>query len=336
MVPFNLKIKGDFVPKTKYIFDYSYLSRVGYFDLNSLKFNYGYKWKKKLTNDHDLSVLSINYFNISNPSPNFYALINTNVLLKSRFEEQFIFGSAYSFSYNEQLTKPQKRNPLYFNGNIELTGNSLSLFSKGNITAENPSKVFGIIYAQYARLDIDVRKYFKFTENTMIASRFIAGWGLPYGNSLTMPYIKQFFSGGAYSLRGFQAFSLGPGSYRPADSSKNSFFLQQGGEIKLEANIEYRFPIMGMLKGVLFADAGNVWLNKSNSETPGGEFNSKYFLKELAINAGTGIRLDLNFFVLRLDVGIPLKKPWLPESDRWVNKFDASSIVYNIAFGYPF
>ncbi|MBC7383766.1 MAG: BamA/TamA family outer membrane protein [Bacteroidia bacterium] len=342
MLPFKLKFKinSNFVPRTKYILDYSYMSRVGYFNLNSVKLTFGYKWKQALTIDHDLSLISINYFRLSKPSENFLKLINGNVVLKRRFEEQFIAGIAYSFFYNEQI-KRLKRNQVYFNGNIETSGNTISLFHKivpaQTLPNSDAARVFGIRYAQFIRVDIDVRDYFKLTEKTMFASRFIAGWGLPYGNSSTMPYIKQFFSGGAYSVRGFQAFSIGPGAYSPPDSLKRIFFLQQGGEIKLEANIEYRYPIFGVLKGALFMDAGNVWLNKTTSEIPNSAFSFNTFLPQIAVGMGSGIRVDLSFFVLRLDLGIPVRKPWLPEKHRWVfREVGFSDIVFNLAFGYPF
>ena len=158
-----------------------------------------------------------------------------------------------------------------------------------------------------------------------------------------MPYIKQFFSGGAYSVRGFPAFSLGPGTYSPPESEKALFFLQQGGEIKLELNAEYRFPIYSMVKGGVFADAGNVWLNQENSLVPGGKLTHSFY-KELAASVGLGLRTDVQFFVLRLDLGIPVRKPWFPEHNRWAfNKFKLEdgtwrkeNLLLNVAFGYPF
>lgn len=340
MLPFNLKLHNNYVPRTKYILEYSYLSRVGYFDMNAFKFTYGYKWKQHVAIDHDLSLVSINYYNIYNTSLLFDNLISGNILLKRRFEEQFIAGIAYSFFYNEQLLK-LKANQFYFNTNLELAGNSLSLYKKivsgSTVDADNPSSVFGIKFAQFVRLDIDIRDYIHLSEKTMLVTRVIGGWGLPYGNSNSMPFIKQFFSGGAYSVRGFRAYSIGPGSYAPPDTLKNILILQQGGEIKLEGNIEYRFPIFSVFKGALFADFGNVWINNKQPELPGAEFNSSRFVNEFAVGLGTGIRMDLNFFVLRLDMGIPARKPGLPEGQRWVlAQTNFSKIIFNIAFGYPF
>lgn len=347
IAPFNLNASNVFVPKTKFIFDYSYMKRVNYFDMNSFRFNFGYKWKESRTREHDLSLLDVQYFNISNTSQMFSDLLAGNVLLQRRFEKQYIAGISYSYTYNEQALS-FKRNQLYFNGNVNLAGNLLASYNKLiNGTTPEPGKpveIAGIPFAQFARADIDLRDYVNLSEGSVFASRFIAGWGLPYGNSSAMPYVKRFFSGGAYSVRGFPAFSIGPGAYHPPDSLKNVFFLQQGGEIKLELNAEYRFTIAGPLRAAFFADAGNTWLNRSDENVPGGEFKTNRFMSEVAVGAGTGLRVDLSFFVIRVDLGVPLRKPWYPEGQRWViNQFDLSSpqwrrenLVVNLAFGYPF
>jgi outer membrane protein assembly factor BamA len=346
--PFPIRTRSLYVPKTKFIFDYSHLSRINYFNINSFKFSYGYKWKSSLAVDHDLGLLNVTYFNISNQSGDFLNLIKTNPLLSRRFEKQLIAGISYSFFYNEQVF-PEKKRPFYINVNFESAGNTISgyksLIQNKEPNSINPLLVGSVNYSQFLRLDMDVRQYFflgKKKQNS-VATRLIAAWGLPYGNSSTMPYIKQFFSGGAYSVRGFPAFSIGPGTYAPPEDLKTLFFLQQGGEIKLEFNVEYRFPMISIIKGAWFFDAGNTWLNRNNPDIPGGKF-SKTFHKELAASAGFGLRADVSFFVLRLDLGVPVRKPWLPDGDRWVVKdIDLSSpkwrrnnLILNLAFGYPF
>lgn len=346
--PVHIKASSMFVPKTKFAVEYSYISRVNYFDLNSYKFSFGYQWKDNIAVDHALSPVNIMYFNIYNQSQDFLALVQSNPVLGRRYDKQFIAGLSYSYFYNQQVYA-EKKKPFYVNVNVESAGNVVAAIYKlvGKPTeAGIPEKVAGVSYSQFVKLDVDLRKYFLFgnRRKSSVATRLIAGWGLPYGNSSSIPYIKQFFAGGAYSVRGFPAFSLGPGTYTPPDSLKSLFFLQQGGEIKLEANIEYRYTIAGLLKGAFFVDAGNTWLNNNNPDIPGGKFDPKTFMGQLAVSIGTGIRLDVQFFVLRLDLGIPVRKPWLPEGDRWVfNAFDFSSpgwrsqnLILNLAFGYPF
>ena len=341
IAPFKIKRSNMFVPRTRFGVEYSYLSRVGYFDMNSAKFEVGYKWKDAITIDHNLNLLNVNYYNIYNRSDQFNELVNGNTLLRRRFEEQFILGMGYSFFYNEQLRPRQRRNTFYVNVNAEIAGNMLAGISqaitKRKVDANNPSKILDVNFAQYARMDIDIRDYFKTSENTMLALRFIAGWAKPYGNSLTMPYAKQFFAGGAYSLRGFPANAVGPGTYAPPDSINNIFYLQQGGEIKFEANAEFRFPIVKFLKGAVFVDAGNVWLNKPNPEVPNGEIKWNRLFQDLALSSGAGVRLDLDFFVLRLDIGIPLRNPSLGDANKWIIRdLKFKNVMFNLAFGYPF
>ena len=348
LTPIRIRSRSMFVPKTKFIFDYSYLSRINYFTINSFKFSYGYKWKSGLAVDHDLGLLNVTYFNISNQSNDFNNLIETNPLLSRRFEKQLIGGLAYSFFYNEQVY-PEKRRPFYLNVNFESAGNAISAYKRiiqnQEPNSTNPLLVGFVNYSQFLKLDFDMRQYFFLGKKKQksLATRLIAAWGYPFGNSGTMPYIKQFFSGGAYSVRGFPAFSIGPGTYTPPADLKTLFFLQQGGEIKLEFNAEYRFPLISVVKGAWFFDAGNTWLNNSNPDIPGGKF-TKTFYKELAASVGFGLRADVQFFVLRLDLGIPVRRPWLPDGERWVVKdIDLSSgdwrrnnLVLNLAFGYPF
>jgi outer membrane protein insertion porin family len=335
-----------FIPKTKFSVGYDYLIRAQYFNLYSLKFTYGYKWKETLLKDHELNPVVINFISLTKKTPAFDALLNTNPLLKKSFEEQFITGATYSFTYNEQLL-PEKRNQFYFNGNADVSGNLAYLFSKAinkrSPEDTRPYEIAGSVFSQYAKGEVDGRYYFIIDEKNKLAFRLYGGYGKAYGNSTTLPYFKQFFSGGASSIRAFSARSVGPGSYFTPDSIRTTAFFEQGGDIKLEANAEYRFNIINIVKGALFADAGNIWLDKDNPEIPGGKFSSK-FLSETAVGTGFGIRVDPGFFVIRLDLAFPLRKPFLPEGERWVIKqirFGSSSwrgdnLVLNIAIGYPF
>jgi outer membrane protein assembly factor BamA len=195
------------------------------------------------------------------------------------------------------------------------------------------------------KFDIDVRKYFNSIEQTSsIATRLIAGLGVPYGNSATMPYVKQFFIGGTNSVRAFSPRGLGPGSYKTPDSLASKTFIDQAGDIKLEVSTEYRFPIASILKGALFVDAGNIWLLREDPDRPGGTFSGKTFLNDLAVGTGVGLRLDLSFFILRFDLAFPLRVPSLPVNDRWVLQkinfgdplWRKNNLVFNIAIGYPY
>ncbi|HET8736240.1 MAG TPA: BamA/TamA family outer membrane protein, partial [Pricia sp.] len=183
-------------------------------------------------------------------------------------------------------------------------------------------------------------------------ARLYAGWGVPYGNSSTLPFVKQFFSGGPYSVRAFRIRSLGPGTFTSESDGAASFF-DQSGNLKLEGNLEYRFPIFSYLKGAVFADAGNVWLTHEleisedepqatrdfNQELSSkGQFGSDW-TKELGIGVGVGLRVDIQSFVIRLDLASPVQVPYLPEGERIRTPFfdgGDNNLVFNFAIGYPF
>ena len=174
-----------------------------------------------------------------------------------------------------------------------------------------------------------------------MATRAIAGIAYPYGNSIYIPFSRQFFAGGTNSIRAFRARTLGPGSYDPRNQESLNF--DQGGDIRLELNAEYRANVYKFLNLAGFVDAGNIWLVNEDPERPGGKF-SKNWVKEIAVGAGIGARLDFNILVLRIDLAMPIRVPYYDQGDRWMfNKIDFGSstwrqdnLMLNIAIGYPF
>ncbi|MFM2305900.1 MAG: hypothetical protein RLZZ367_569, partial [Bacteroidota bacterium] len=199
-------------------------------------------------------------------------------------------------------------------------------------------------FSQFFRIDADLRNHFRMGNHSSFGMRVYTGIGVPYGNSKALPFVKQFFVGGPNSLRGFLIREIGPGGYSDPSSynaesgeKTNTGFFNQTGDIKLEMNAEIRFDIYKWLKGALFADAGNVWLMRKDTRTLG-EFNIKRFWSEFAVDAGAGIRLDFNFFVIRFDYGFPLRDPRRTEGKRWQFK-DGQAFKtgqFQLAIGYPF
>ena len=218
----------------------------------------------------------------------------------------------------------------------------VKLIGGENPSSVNPSKIAGSIYSQYAKLSIDARGYYNFIDKNMLALRFFAGVARPFDNSSIMPYTKQFFSGGPNSIRAFQINSVGPGTF--FQNVSNRGLLQLGGDIKLEMNGEYRFNIYRFLKGAMFVDAGNVWLEKSSPANTGSPFLLSTFMNELAVGTGVGLRFDVSFFILRFDLAMPLREPWLADHHRWVidqinfanSAWRGQNLILNIAIGYPF
>ncbi|MEX2117346.1 MAG: BamA/TamA family outer membrane protein [Bacteroidota bacterium] len=347
--PFGFEnISSLFVPKTRIVLGVRLLNRLQYYQLFSVDASFAYNWKESITKEHNVSPLSITFAQLTKTTDKFNDLLSGNPLLRKSFEEQFIIGQNYSFTYNDQLERGHK-NHLYFKGSVDLSGNLLnivqSLFVKHKATPETPYKIFGTTYSQYYKFDIDFRHYLNSIDQTSsIASRLIAGIGVAHGNSATLPYVKQFYIGGSNSVRAFAAHGLGPGSYKIPDSVAAKTFIDQAGSIKLEANIEYRFPIVSVVKGALFVDAGNIWLLDEDPSRPGGTFSGKTFLDEIAVGTGFGLRLDLSFFILRFDLAFPLRVPSLPADERWVIKkidfgnpsWRKNNLALNIAIGYPF
>jgi len=180
------------------------------------------------------------------------------------------------------------------------------------------------------------------SKESELASRVIVGLGLPYGNSTILPTSKQFVVGGTNSIRAFRARSLGPGSYLNTITT-NNYLPDQSGDFKLEFSTEYRAKLFSIVRGAAFVDAGNIWLVNADPNKPGAEF-SKDFMKEIAVGAGVGLRFDVSFFILRTDLALPLRKPYLPEGERWVIKdidfgsgaWRKDNLILNIAIGYPF
>jgi outer membrane protein assembly factor BamA len=191
-------------------------------------------------------------------------------------------------------------------------------------------------------LDIDYRKYINFRKSQWV-NRVLIGLGKPMGGSLTLPYLKQYSSGGQASIRGWAARTLGPGRAQDSTYKTSNTIIDQTGDMKFELNTEYRFNLLKMfsgvinVKGAIFADIGNIWLYKKSPSIPGGEFNPAYFFNDLAISSGYGLRFDFSFFVFRLDIGNPIKSPVVSKNYG----FDFSNLrlrngMVNIAINYPF
>ncbi|MCH5683671.1 outer membrane protein assembly factor [Niabella sp. W65] len=179
----------------------------------------------------------------------------------------------------------------------------------------------------------------------MLAGRANIGYGIPYGNSTVLPYIRQFFAGGSNDIRAFRARSLGPGSYYyeiNPDSSR--IFPDQGGDIKMMLNGELRAKLFSVIHGAVFVDAGNVWTAKTDTSRMGSRFRLGNAFNEFAVGGGVGLRVDASIFVIRFDLATPFRKPWLPPGERWVfNQINfgdptwrKQNLILNIGIGYPF
>lgn len=338
-----IKFAGNYLPKTTINAGYELFNRTTQYTLSSATGSYGYSWKRKISQEHQLRLFSVNYVRPTNITDEYQAQLDTNITLARSIEKQFIIGSIYNYNYNSLLKPGFRKNDFYFNGNVDASGNIIGLFLKGNEKNGNPVNIFGVPYSQFIRIETDFRHYYHFSKTTTLASRLNAGVGYAYGNNLIMPFIKEFFSGGATSLRAFRARSIGPGTYYGGNPQVEGFLPDQPGDIKLEVNTELRAKLLSYLFGAVFVDAGNVWLFREDTARPGGKISGA-FIRQFAMGTGLGLRVDVSFFVLRLDVAFPIRKPWNAGGDRWVidqiafgsSQWRKENLIYNIAIGYPF
>ena len=340
IAPFKLNPSSGFVPKTKAMLGYEYQNRTQLYALQTLKAAFGYLWKENIRKEHQLNVTEITFASPQNVTALYQSQIELNPSLSKVIEKQLIFGPNYSYTYTN-TAQSRKKNTFYFKSSIDLAGTIYGLASGSNVKKGDTTKIFGVPFSQFIKLETDFRHYYKIGANSQIASRIIVGAGYAYGNSTEMPFIKQFFIGGTNSLRAFQARSLGPGTYRQTNES--TFLPDQSGDLKLELNAEYRAKIYSVVYGALFVDAGNIWLMSQNAAKPGSQF-STIFINEIAVGVGAGLRFDFNFLVLRTDLAFPIRKPYLPTGQRWVMgqlnfgdpAWRSQNLVFNLAIGYPF
>ena len=342
IIPFFVfNTTGAYVPKSYARIGYDLLNRTKLYTLNSFRADLGYTWKPEIRKDYKYNPISINYVQPLNVTQRYNDSIKTDYTLFKAIEKQFIIGSNATYTYDEIIDDPRQRG-WFIISNLDLSGNLISLVTRPDIKKGDTSKIFGTPYSQYIKAEIDARKYFRLGPKTIWANRIDLGFGFPHGNSYELPFIKQFFIGGTNSLRGFRSRTVGPGTYISPRADSVDFYPDQSGDIKLEMNTELRQKISGILEFAVFAEAGNIWLKNKNPNKPGAEF-TKDFLKQLAIDAGVGLRFDLQILLLRVDVAFPLRKPWYtPPPTAWqeINfrkaEWRKQNIVFNLAIGYPF
>lgn len=331
------------VPHTLIGVSESVVDRIKYFTLNNVAANLTYNWHETPTKIWSFSPAFVNIIN-TKKTDSFIKVLEGNQYLQNSYKENFIEGENINFRF-DNIFKRRSLNYSYIKVGLEEAGALLDAVN-GLGTALN--KLYSLQYAEYGKLDFDFGHYFTLT-HSVFAFRFLGGIGLPYGNSPTLPYIKQYFAGGPYSLRGWRIRTLGPGSF--FNDTVQTNVIDRTGDIKLEVNGEYRFPITPLfagavkMNGALFADAGNIWLARKVSDYPGGEFNFSTLAQTIAADIGAGARFDIaSFLTFRLDLAMPIKKPYVLTDGGWVFKdinfgdpsWRARNLVLNVSIGYPF
>lgn len=343
VAPFRFRTNSGFVPHTKFTLGYELFNRSTQYLLTTYRGSYGYVWKENILSEHQLNIINISSVQPTNITKQFQdSLDNTaqGALLRRTIEKQFIIGPNYNYNYNT-LNKPgtRRKSDFYFNGNFDW---SAPFIFSGDTAAGKQKTLFRTPLSQYIRTEVEFRYTYKLGTFSSFNTRFLGGYGYAYGNSTFLPYVKAFFAGGTSDIRAFRSRLLGPGTYY-AGNPRTQLVPDQPGDIKLEANAEYRVKLFSIVRGALFVDAGNVWTRNEDPSRPGAKFSNQY-LKQIAVGMGAGLRFDISILVLRLDLAIPVRLPYRPDGQRWVfdeidfgNKdWRRNNLVFNLAIGYPF
>ena len=322
-------------PKTKFEISYNYQDRP-YYRRGLSSISWVYSWRNSTNSSFMIRPIGINWVDVSYIDQDYFNSLQ-NQYLKYSFQSQLIVAISGSYILNKQY-KAAPNNHTTLRANCELSGNVLNgivhLLSKP-VPGQGYHELLGVRYSQYARADINASHKVMLGKVTAIAARLYAGIAYAYGNSNAVPFDRLFYSGGSNSMRGWAPRTLGPGA-SPAPT--NVVYPTQLGDMKLEANLEFRFPIWGMFHGATFFDLGNIWYinRKEANYEDSAVFHFNSFYKQLAFNTGIGVRLDIKFAILRLDWGIQLHNPNNPEGQRWIHNFKWRNTSLNFGVGYPF
>ena len=313
-------------PQTLLELSYNYQKRTD-FTRNLTEFSYAWKFSEGKTKTHKVKWQSFNFVKLDK-SENFQLLLSqlNDPFLINTYNDHFSNKFEYVFSYNNQRVQREdgKKNYLFGTATASTSGYIFDITGVGkNNVVDGLRQVLGVPFTQFTRVDFDIRYYMNLIKarpnKQIIAYRFLAGLGYAYGNSPSLPYEESFFAGGSNDIRAFAARTMAPGgtqTWRDPNSTTT-----QVSDMRLELNIEYRFQFSDFLKAAIFTDAGNIWKLRSDgssTEEDLGVFNPSTAGEQIAIGAGAGLRLDFDFFVVRLDMAIPVHNPYMFQGERWI------------------
>lgn len=334
--PFGLYSRHRFYkpPSTLLSLSGNVLNRANYFKMLTVTAGLTYKFQTSPNSRHEFSPLLLDYNFLRNTTATFDSIMTANPAIYVSMRNQFVPKIKYTYTY----TSPTgSLNPILWETTVTEGGNLLSLFyvAAGKDFSKKGKGLFGNPFAQFVKLNTSLRKTWQTGQKSQLVGRVAAGILWAYGNSDRAPYNEQFYVGGANSIRAFTVRSIGPGKYVAPNT--NYAYLDQTGDIKLELNLEYRFNLFGNLYGATFLDAGNIWLLKKDPNRPDSEFKPSTFFRQLATGTGVGLRYDLDFIVLRLDLGVAIHVPYDTGKSGYYNipKF-WDGVGLHFAIGYPF
>lgn len=338
-IPF-LKIKeNNFYPaNTAITLSYEWYKKPLFYTKHFLKAQYEFIRKPDAISQWNFSPVSVIYTNTSQVTDSFKNELIVNPALATNTYPEAVLGSFISYSRHSPYNK--LKNNWLISGSIDLSGNIAGLLlGAKDYRGKN---VFNVPFAQFVKFDFDFHYTKKFRNKIHLANRLQLGIGIPYNNSRALPFAKLYTIGGSSSIRGFNARTLGPGTVRTTAADQSVYQLI-GGDFRLLFNTELRIPLGKYFSAALFVDAGNTWTKDTILFGPKGKLTNN-FIKEIAIAGGAGIRFDATIILIRFDLGVPLRKPFLPENERWVihemnlgNKaWRRDNLIFNLGIGLPF
>lgn len=311
------------------------LNHPHYFKMAEFNAGINYQWNSSRNVMQEFTPLKISYTKLINSTFEFDSIMAINPAVALSFQSQFIPQMSYSYTLDKALDR-SKMNQINFSFTITEAGNIFDgIYTLCGVKGEK--KLFGIPFSQFVKGQVQFiynRKLSRYSDQWLV-SRIMTGVAHAYGNSSQVPYSEQFYVGGANSIRAFTVRSIGPGSYKPPRDERNGYF-DQTGTFKLELNTEYRFPIVSVLHGAAFIDAGNVWLLKNDPLRPGGQLKAKTFLRDIALGTGVGLRVDIGMLVIRGDLGYGLHTPYSNGTGHYFNVTFKKAFAFHLAIGYPF
>lgn len=313
------------------------LNRATFFKMYSFGGSMAYDFRPTATMRHSVTPFRLT-FNKVYPTEDFKKRLEENRGLALSLQDQFIPAMGYTFTYDSSPFG--ERNTYWWQTSVTQSGNIIGgIYAiAGKDFNKKEKQILGNPFSQFIKGTTEFRYNYQIDRNNRLVARVMAGAIYSYGNSRVAPYSEQFYVGGANSIRAFTIRSIGPGRYIPDDPDDNPYsYIDQTGDLKFEANLEYRFKIVGDLNGAVFLDSGGIWLMKEDPDRPGGRLKKGHFFKDLATGTGLGVRYDLDFLVVRLDVGIGLHLPYDTGKSGYYNipKF-SDGLGWHLAIGYPF
>ena len=317
---------------TRFSISADLMNRPSNFKMSQLSFAATWEWHADRYSSHVLTPFKLTYNRLLSTSHEFDSVMAQNPALKESFKNVFIPKIEYTYTFDRDITY---RDHITFIGSLAEAGNIASgLWSL--FGAKGTKELLGTPFSQFVKGQGQVVWTRSLGPKSALASRLLLGIAHAYGNSNEVPYREQFYVGGSNSVRAFAVRTLGPGSFS-ADTTRGYSYYDQTGTFKFEANVEYRFPILGYFNGAVFLDAGNIWLLENDENRPGGQLKMKNFFKELAVGTGLGLRFDMSMLVVRADLGIGIHAPYDTGKSGYFNMPSfKKALAFHLAIGYPF